>query len=172
MQSSQARTAKEIRVLLKSMNIPASVTSTCYAGGDSVRVNITNQPPAVVEQIKKLTNKYQYGHFDGMIDLYEYSNTRSDIPQTKYLMIENSFDDEYYEKAYQYIKEHYGGMETAPNHYKDAFSYWNDNFKAHGSTIVGRILRNTGNLGDAELWKLLGIKNEPVKEQNNEKLSL
>lgn len=162
MQSSQARTAKEIRTLLKSMNIPARVTSTCFAGGDAVDVHLTNQPPEIIEQIKTLTAKYEYGHFDGMDDLYVYSNNRTDIPQTKYLMIDNSFDDEIYEKAWQYLKEHYAGMESAPEHYKDAFSYWNDNFQAHGSTLVGRILRNTDNLGDAELWEVLGIKNEPV----------
>lgn len=163
MQSSQARTAKEIRTLLKTLNISARVTSKGYSMGDHVRVELTNQPPKVVDQIKKLTGKYQYGHFDGMIDMYEYSNTRNDIPQTKYLMIENSFNDEIYEKAWQYLREHYGGMENAPEQYKDAFSYWNDNFQAHGSTLVGRILRNTGNLGDAELWNILGIKNEPIK---------
>lgn len=33
--------------------------------------------------------KYQYGHFNGMEDLYEITNIRKDIPQTKHLFIKN-----------------------------------------------------------------------------------
>jgi hypothetical protein len=35
-----------------------------------------------------MTDKYQYGHFNGMEDIYEYSNNNDAIPQTKYLFVE------------------------------------------------------------------------------------
>ena len=36
---------------------------------------------------EKIVSKYQYGHFDGMNDIYEYSNSREDIPQAKYIHV-------------------------------------------------------------------------------------
>ena len=162
MQSSQARAAKEIRKILKDLGIAASVTSKGYSMGDHVNIDLTNQPPAIVEQITKLTNKFQYGHFDGMIDLYEYSNTRDDIPQTKYLMVNNTFDDDIRQKAYEYLKDHYAGMENAPGKYSDAHEYYNKDMQIYATQQVNRLLyRNDDQNND--LWKHIGIKNEPIK---------
>lgn len=161
MQSNQAKAAREIRELLKSLSVPAKVSSKGYSMGDHVNVDLTNQPPKIVDQIKKLTGKYQYGHFDGMIDLYEYSNTRDDIPQTKYLFVNNEFDEVIKKHTYKWIKQHYAGMENAPAEYDESHNYWNDNFKAYGSNLVYRILCDTTNTNE-EFWQYLGIKNEPL----------
>ena len=77
--------AKAIRTELKKEfpKTKFSVTSENFAGGNAVRIAWTDGPTG--EQIEKYTNKYQYGHFDGMIDCYEYSNNRDDIPQAKYI---------------------------------------------------------------------------------------
>ena len=162
MQSSQARTAKEIRELLKSLNIPASVTSKGYSMGDHVNVDLENQPPAIVEQIRKLTYKYQYGHFDGMIDMYEMSNCRDDIPQTKYLMIQNSWTDDIKQKAWEYVINHYAGFEDAPKLYKDSYQFYNKDMQAYGTQFVNRVLSNYSAQNDTELWHYVGIKNETI----------
>jgi len=51
-------------------------------GGSSVRVSWIDGP--VTEAVAAITGKYEMGHFDGMVDCYEYSNRRSDIPQVKF----------------------------------------------------------------------------------------
>ena len=60
-----------------------SVISENFANGDAVRVDYTDGP--TLESVKTMLSSYQLGHFDGMTDCYEYSNTHSDQPQTKYL---------------------------------------------------------------------------------------
>ncbi len=63
--------------------IKFSVTSDSYTGGDAVRISWTDG--ATVEQVEAISAKYQYGSFNGMEDIYEYTNTNKDIPQTKYV---------------------------------------------------------------------------------------
>ena len=91
-QSAQA--AKMIKAELKKVfpNIDFSVTSSRFAGGDSVSIDYKNGIPA--SEVKKITNKYQRGHFDGMQDLYEYTNARDDIPQAKYVSVSRDIDKE------------------------------------------------------------------------------
>jgi len=60
-----------------------SVTSDTYSMGNSVHISWTDGP--TVKQVEEITNKYQYGHFDGMTDMYENTNSRDDIPQAKYV---------------------------------------------------------------------------------------
>ena len=51
--------------------------------GDSV--SIRWEDGATGAEVRAISGKYQYGHFDGMTDMYEYSNRRDDIPQSKYV---------------------------------------------------------------------------------------
>jgi hypothetical protein len=83
--STQAQAAKQIRAILKEQfpTVTFKVTSDSFSGGDAVRIEWTDGP--TTKQVDALVDKYQYGHFDGMIDLYEYSNRRTDIPQSKYV---------------------------------------------------------------------------------------
>lgn len=83
--SQAAQCASAIRVELKS-NFPSvkfRVVCDNFSMGNSVDVNWTDGPTE--EQVNSLIRKYQYGHFDGMQDLYEYSNSRDDIPQAKWV---------------------------------------------------------------------------------------
>tara|TARA_R110000751_G_scaffold39998_1_gene95102 strand:- start:136 stop:579 length:444 start_codon:yes stop_codon:yes gene_type:complete len=92
MKTEVARCAAEIRKILKAKNIKASVRSKSYSMGSSVNVEIKEIiDPGIYKGLKEELAKYQYGHFDGMIDLYEYSNNRDDIPQCKFLFIEYSY---------------------------------------------------------------------------------
>jgi hypothetical protein len=83
--SEAARCAIAIRTELKA-NFPGvkfRVRCDNFSMGNSVDVNWTDGPTE--EAINSLIRKYQYGHFDGMVDMYENSNYRDDIPQAKYV---------------------------------------------------------------------------------------
>jgi len=63
--------------------IKFSVTSESFSGGNSVHVSWVDGP--TVAEVEKISQKYQYGHFNGMEDIYESTNSRDDIPQVKYV---------------------------------------------------------------------------------------
>ena len=88
-----AQVAKLIRQDLKK-TFPGTkfrVKSSNFSMGDSVDVYWEDGVPD--ELVKKRIKKYQYGHFDGMQDLYEYSNTRDDIPQAKYVHTQRTMSE-------------------------------------------------------------------------------
>lgn len=69
-----------------------SVKSEGYSMGDSVRIYWTDGPQ--VDSVEKISSKYQYGSFNGMEDIYEYTNNREDIPQAKYVFEDRTLSDE------------------------------------------------------------------------------
>lgn len=84
-QTQAANCAGTIKEELKKVfpGVKFSVKSSNFAGGDSVDVSWEDGPTS--EMVNDVISKYQYGHFDGMTDMYEYTNSRSDIPQAKYV---------------------------------------------------------------------------------------
>lgn len=83
--STHSNCAKAIREELK-LNFPNykfSVTSESFSGGNSVHISWNNG--ATVKQVDRIVNKYQYGHFNGMDDMYEYSNNIEGLPQVKFI---------------------------------------------------------------------------------------
>lgn len=84
--SGHAAAAKEIRKVLKNSfpTIKFSVNSKSFSGGDSVSIRWIDGP--TTDQVDLLVKDYQEGDFNGMIDMYENNNTRSDIPQVKYVL--------------------------------------------------------------------------------------
>ena len=92
MKTEAAKCAAEIRKYLKAKGVTASVTSKNYSMGDSVNVKIKEIiDPKVLNEIKDDLVIYQYGHFDGMQDLYESTNVIAEIPQAKYLFIDYDY---------------------------------------------------------------------------------
>jgi len=88
MKSEVAKCAAEIRKILKAKNIKASVRSEQYSMGNNVNVVIKEIiDPEIYKALEEELAKYQYGHFNGMEDIYEYSNNLEGIPQTKFLFI-------------------------------------------------------------------------------------
>lgn len=83
--------AKTIRHELKQFTLPCTprVTSDNFAGGNSVNVKLEDVDPTTLSLIKQRLDKYEYGHFNGMEDIYEISNSRPDVPQVKFLSIDN-----------------------------------------------------------------------------------
>ena len=90
--STAALAAKAIRMELKKSfpKTKFSVYSKNYSGGNSVHVSWKGGPRE--STIDKIINKYQYGHFDGMTDCYEFSNRRNEIPQVTFVFANRSID--------------------------------------------------------------------------------
>ena len=108
MKTESARTAKAIKAELKK-SFPAvkfSVRSSNFAGGNSVDIEWVDGP--TTEKVDGLTSKYQYGHFNGMEDYYEMSNTRDDIPQAKYIMTRRNISPETKAKIEKHIADFWG----------------------------------------------------------------
>ena len=106
--SSQASAAKMIRAELKQAfpGVAFKVTSDSFSGGDSVDIRWTDGPTS--SQVEAITRKYQYGHFDGMIDLYEYSNRRTDLPQSKYVQTQREYSIEARIAAIEAVNNRFG----------------------------------------------------------------
>ena len=119
--SNQAAAARDIRKELKQA-FPGTkfrVTSSSFSMGDTVDVRWSNGP--TTEQVDAISDKYQYGSFDGMQDMYEYTNKRSDIPQTKYVMTQRELTDDVFPTCFEYIKKHFVGC--------DKFEFLNESSK-------------------------------------------
>lgn len=102
--SKQASAAKMIKKELKQLfpNTKFIVTSqsgTCFS---SVEAEWMDGPhPDVVEDV---TKKYQYGHFDGMEDIYRHSNVLKDIPQVTWVNTRRNISDDACKKAFDLAK--------------------------------------------------------------------
>lgn len=88
-----AKASKLIRKELKKLfpTTKFSVKSDNYSMGSSVDIRWQDEVPQ--EPVQKVVKKYQYGHFNGMEDIYEYSNTRKDIPQAKFVQTQREMSE-------------------------------------------------------------------------------
>lgn len=127
-----AQAAQAIRKELKASfpQIKFTVRSESFAGGDAVRIGYDNGVPT--DKVKKITDKYQYGHFDGMNDLYEFSNSRKDIPQAKYVQVQRSLTDEVRAKVKEEIAERFGIKDAQDeSEWQRVFRSWSDQVVWH-----------------------------------------
>ena len=115
-----ALAARQIRKMLKQHGVKASVKSSNYAGGNSIRVTLFDAPPWTVDAVKAATAKYEYGTFDGMTDSYNYDNRRDDIPQVKYLFVEVEFTDERRQSVWEWLRANYAEWADAPESLEEA----------------------------------------------------
>ena len=97
--SMQARAAKLMRQYLKAEGIKGKVTSSASARTTSIDIYLLNETPDNVAKVTAKAKMYQYGHFDGMNDCYEYSNTIDDLPQVRHAFVRFYFDDTMMQKA-------------------------------------------------------------------------
>jgi hypothetical protein len=84
-----AQVAKLLKAKAKSLGLEVKSSSKNYSGGDSVTVKVFKGSDKSFNDLKEYSSQFKEGHFDGMYDIYEYSNSRDDIPQTKYLFIDD-----------------------------------------------------------------------------------
>jgi hypothetical protein len=94
-----------IRKELKSAfpTIKFRVISSSFSMGDSVDIFWDNGPSR--DAVRKITRKYQYGHFDSMTDCYENSNCREDLPQSKFVTCQRTITPELLAQAANQIKK-------------------------------------------------------------------
>lgn len=153
--SSHARAAKNLKKEL-SLAFPSvrfSVRSDSFSMGNSVDVKWTDGP--TTKQVDAIADKYQYGHFNGMEDIYEYDHSaESDavsivFGQSKYVHTSREFTDGLREKLGRALCElqqvEFQGMNT--RHTFGPFDIdtlsthvWrilSDNELPLGSTVVG-----------------------------------
>ena len=120
-----AKAAKAIRSELKKAfpEIKFRVRSSNYAGGDSVRIVWSNGPTS--DSVEEITAKNQYGHFDGMVDMYEYSNSREDIPQARFVFASREITTEAYAAKKAAIAKKFGIEDPADDtQWYKVFSRW------------------------------------------------
>lgn len=103
-----AQCAAAIRRDLKTAypTVPFRVRSKSFSGGDDVTIRWTDGP--TTDQVARLTGQYREGHFNGQIDLYEYSNQRNDIPQVKYVRSTREISRAAYLDAIEHVNRRWG----------------------------------------------------------------
>lgn len=88
---SAKETSKAIRKELKA-NFPGikfSVTTKSY---NTCMVSWLDGPTST--QVSEVVNKYEYGHFNGMTDSYEMSNSIEGLDQCKFVMVQRDLSVE------------------------------------------------------------------------------
>jgi hypothetical protein len=128
--STAANCAAAIREELKEVfpGVKFSVKSDNFSMGNSVRISYTDGP--TTDQVEEITKKYQYGHFNGMEDIYEYSNSREDIPQAKYVSAHRTISDEVNTLLLPQLIELMGDFDSS-------------DYRNKPESILGRILSKT-----------------------------
>lgn len=85
--SVQARAAAEIKNKLKAAGFNPSVSSFAAAGCNGVQVYLPKADMAQRDKIDEIAMPYQYGHFNGMEDMYEISNVIDQLPQVMFVHV-------------------------------------------------------------------------------------
>ena len=137
-----AAAAAAIRKELKKHNVPATVRSSSYAGGNSVTVNLTGDPmPGTIRRVEQFANQYQEGHFDGMSDCYEFSNDRPDLPQVRFVFVNVEYSEAMYQAAYEWLCAVQGDFEDMDPraNYEDVREAWAGSYRV--CEWVGQTLR-------------------------------
>jgi len=92
MRSAPAQAAAAIRKELKKNGIVARVTSKIYSMGSNVDVEVTDQTPAAIKQIQAFCDAYAWDN-----------NKGSDLPQARFVFVNNNKSDEMRADLVQYI---------------------------------------------------------------------
>lgn len=134
--STAAQCAKAIRIELNQTfpDTKFSVKSSNFSMGNSVDIYWFDGPSS--KAVREITDKYQEGHFDGMNDIYEYSNSRNDIPQTKYVSLHAQISDTLRETIKQRLAEQYG---IDMDNHADVLHTFNESL----NTVIWREFNNT-----------------------------
>lgn len=105
--SEHAAAAQAIRQDLKKAfpGVKFRVRSSSFSMGNSVDVDWTDGPTR--SEVNRIIGRYQYGHFDGMQDLYEYSNRRNDLPQAKYVSGNRSMSEAVRAELLAYVADRF-----------------------------------------------------------------
>lgn len=153
MKSVQAKAGKQIRKILKEAfpDTKFRVRSKSFSGGSSVNVSWTDGPTST--KVEKKVKMFQYGHFDGMRDIYEHSNSRDDIPQVRFVMCNRKMSD----RAQQQIIDEHNSTFVESAQIKDINGY-NEDAQCWNNSLVYRKFAEKDFMGVTG-----GMKNEKNK---------
>ena len=84
-----AQVAKLIKKVALQNGMKVKASSSNYSMGCSVTIKVLKGSDKDLEKLKDYSDQFKYGKFDGMNDIYDNTNVREDIPQTKYLFIDD-----------------------------------------------------------------------------------
>ena len=87
--SKAAQVSKLLKAKAKSLGLEVRASSKNFSGGNSVDIKVLKGSDKSLNDLKEYSSQFKEGKFDGMNDIYEYTNSRNDIPQTKYLFIDD-----------------------------------------------------------------------------------
>lgn len=131
--STHAAASKAIKAELKK-SFPLtkfSVRSDSYAGGNSVHIEWQNGPTS--DMVNQIVSKYQYGHFNGMEDIYEHTNRRNDLPQVKYVQVRREVCENTQEQVFKWLQATHAHFDEVAS-----IDETNDNLKKHWSVWTAR----------------------------------
>jgi hypothetical protein len=125
--SEVAKAAKMIRQDLKTAfpNVKFNVTSRHYT-----TVSITWINGVTERDVNNLVRKYKMGNFNGMVDSYDFSNRRQDIPQAEYIFTNRQISTDVMSKMFNFVKSQYAAYTNAStiNEYIRGAEYTAENF--------------------------------------------
>lgn len=142
--STHAFAAKCIKNELKK-NFPSikfKVKASSFATGTSVRVDWFDGPTEVC--VAKMISKYQYGVVNSLLDIYEITNRRSDLPQVKYVIPHREISESIFQTTFENMQKSYVGWDKLTS--IDDLQVW---FKEKWGTWTPRVY----------IWLELCIKN-------------
>ncbi len=131
--STHAEAAKLMRKELKKAfpTIKFSVTSQTYSGGNSVHVGWINGPTS--DMVSSIVSKYQYGHFNGMEDIYENTNKRADLPQVKYVQVRRNICENTNEIVFKWLRSTHAHFDEV-----SSLDEFNENLRKHWDVYTAR----------------------------------
>lgn len=130
-----------------------SVRSRSFSGGDAIDVNWTDGP--TTEAVEKISGKYQQGSFNGMEDIYEYSQTNvwpGIFGGAKYVQTHRHYSNEAYLQAVAEVEKEYDiKLKVSYTEYNspyisnddDVNIYANNSYLQYGSRAVNQKLSET-----------------------------
>ncbi len=118
--SIKAQAAAMIRKELKANGVKATVKAR---PGDSIDITLLDALPATEKLVNEFAKQFELGHFNGMTDCYEYSNTRDDLPQVKFVFVDNILSDELIELAWSWARKTFLDLEGAPEKQCEAWKF-------------------------------------------------
>lgn len=126
MKTEAAQCAALIRKDLKTAFplITFTVRSSNFSMGDSVDIGYKDGVPC--KDVEAIVNKYQYGHFNGMEDIYETSDRVKGLPQAKFVMVQRDISPEVKEMVKNEIMKKFGMTEWTDAACREKFNCWSD----------------------------------------------
>lgn len=133
MKTESAKTSQAIKSELKKAfpNVKFSVTSSNFAGGNSVSISYNDS--ILRSKVEEITDKYQYGSFDGMNDIYNNDNKNNSIPQAKYVTVSRNMTNETGAELLKEFQNNYIGAENL------SMNDYHEDSRAYVSNIVYRM---------------------------------